>query len=127
MRLRITLEGKSYEVEVEYLEDSPAETLAPAAAYDDDSEVHIPESVLCAPPPADGMPDDNICRSPIAGVVIAVTAAVGQHVHEGQALVKIEAMKMESTIGAPMDGRILTVRVAPGESVKANQVLLELG
>jgi biotin carboxyl carrier protein len=126
MKLRITVEGKSYDVEVEFLDESPAESLDPAASYDDNSDVHIPESVLCAPPPHDGMPDDNICRSPIAGVVIAVTAAVGQRVREGEPLVKIEAMKMESTIGAPMEGTVQIIRVAAGQSVKANQVLLEL-
>ncbi len=121
MKLRITVEGKTYDVDVEVLPEPAAEPL------DKELEFRVPASVLKAPPPPPEVrPEDRICRSPIAGAVVAVVALAGQRVRKDDPLVTIEAMKMQSTIGATMDGTVQAIRVRPGEAVKSGQVLVEL-
>ena len=86
----------------------------------------VPASMLRPPPPADTRPEDKICRSPIAGVVVSVAAYVRQKVRQDDPVLVIEAMKMQTTIGAPVDGTVEAVHVAPGESVKPGQPLCTL-
>ncbi len=119
MKLRITVEGKVYDVNVEVLDEAADE-------LSDDQEMQIPDAFLKAPPPRDELPEDRICRSPIAGVITSVTAIVGQRVRKDDPLLTIEAMKMVSKIGAPIDGAVKAIHVAPGETVRAGQVLVEL-
>ncbi|MFU8841925.1 MAG: biotin carboxylase N-terminal domain-containing protein [Nitriliruptoraceae bacterium] len=63
-------------------------------------------------------------RSPMPGVVVAVAASVGDRVTEGQHLVSVEAMKMEHRITAPQAGEVVEVRVAAGQQVDADEVLV---
>jgi hypothetical protein len=71
VRLRITVEGKTYDVDVQVIEE-------PQAAAEETPESRFPASVLRVPPPPDEFPGDRICRSPIAGVITSVTARPGQ-------------------------------------------------
>ena len=87
--------------------------------------VAIPEPVL-QPRPPQRLPEDLICRSPIAGLVIAVMAVAGQHVKHHEPLLIIEAMKMLNHVCPEVDGIVKAVRVAPGDAVKAGQVLFEI-
>ena len=64
--------------------------------------------------------------APVPGAVVAVHVRDGQAVTEGQALVVLEAMKMEHTITADADATIATVHVAVGDSVDAHQVLVTM-
>ncbi len=62
-------------------------------------------------------------RSPMPGVVIAVAATAGDRVRTGQPLVTVEAMKMEHTLAAPVDGTVTEVRVRVGQQVRMDEVL----
>jgi biotin carboxyl carrier protein len=93
---------------------------------EDEAEFAIPESVVHFRPPL-RLPEDSICRSPIAGLVIAVLATAGEQVARRQPVMVIEAMKMQNNVSPEMDGVLKVVHVAPGEAVKAGQVLFELG
>ena len=88
-------------------------------------DIAIPESVLHARPPQ-RLPEDAVCRSPIAGLVIAVLAAAGDQVTRRQPVMVIEAMKMQNNVGPEVDGVLKAVHVSPGDAVKAGQVLFEL-
>jgi biotin carboxyl carrier protein len=118
VKLRITLEGQSYEVEVETLPEEGEET---------DSGPEVPQSVLQPPVPLDTRPEDRICRSPIAGVIVAVSAVLEQRIRQNDPVVIIEAMKMQTAIGAPVDGTVQEIHVSPGQSVKPGQKLCTLG
>jgi len=72
------------------------------------------------------LPEDKICRSPIAGLVVAIAALPQQRIRQNDPLVTIEAMKMQNTIGAPLDGVVEEVLVRAGEAVKSGQVLFTL-
>lgn len=54
-----------------------------------------------------------------------VAVAPGQQLQANDLMVVLEAMKMETTITTPMEGTVKAVNVAPRESVKLNQVLVE--
>ncbi len=122
MKLQITIDGKTYEVDVELVEedapDEVAQTPQPLAP---------PE-----PPPArihaangDANADPKICRSPVNGLVIKVNVQPGQAVAADELVMVLEAMKMESNVTAPEAGTVKSVHVTPGDSVKTNQVLVE--
>ena len=87
--------------------------------------VVIPEQVI-HPRAPHRLPEDSVCRSPIAGLVIAVMAATGQEVRRHQPVLIIEAMKMLNHVSPQVDGVVRAMRVAPGDAVKAGQVLFEL-
>src|SRR5688572_6514920 len=64
--------------------------------------------------------------APMPGRIVAVPADLGSHVERGQAIVVLEAMKMESTIAAPSAGTVAEVLVQPGQAVKQRQPLLRI-
>jgi biotin carboxyl carrier protein len=65
-------------------------------------------------------------RAPMPGSVLAVLVTVGQAVKGGDALLKLEAMKMEHTIRAAGDGIIEEIYFAPGDTVEADVQLLKI-
>jgi len=121
VRLRITLEGKTYEVDVEV--ESSGGSLKPP---DGKAGIDIPQSVLEPPLLPDIRDVDKICRSPIAGSVVSVEVVVGTRVRQDDPIVIIEAMKMETVVGAPVDGVVEEVGVAPGDAIKTGQLLCRL-
>ena len=123
MKLRITIEGRVYDVDVE-LVDEQASSPAPLPA----ATVKIASPLPSTPPPRGhrgAKEDDGAVRSPFAGVVISVAAAAGRRVAKGDLLLVIEAMKMETRIVAEADGTVKAVSVAAGDGVKPGQVLVE--
>ena len=118
MKLRINVEGVDYDVQVDVLpENSP-----PAP----DADADMPPAVGRPPHPSDTIPDDKICRSPIAGAVVSVSVAPGLRVRRHDPVATIEAMKMQTAIGAPLGGIVEEVSVKPGDTVKAGQILCKL-
>ena len=69
---------------------------------------------------------DKKISSPMPGKVVKVLVQEGDEVTEGQTVVIISAMKMESEYKAPMDGKIKKVSVKDGDTVDGNQVLIEM-
>jgi len=61
--------------------------------------------------------------APMPGAVVRVAAAAGDRVTAGQALVVLEAMKMEHTVAAPLDGVLTALHVQPGDQVESGQAL----
>jgi geranyl-CoA carboxylase alpha subunit len=83
------------------------------------------ESLLPEPhPPADA---GGSLKAPMPGVVLEVLVEVGQEVEEGQALLKLEAMKMEHTIRSGADGVVQEIYFTAGEQVIAEAQLLRIG
>lgn len=121
MRLKITVDGKPYEVEVEVLSgaqarggrglDRPAPTLAPPKA--------------AGGAPAGGGAGGYALKSSLAGTVTKVNVEPGADVKAGDTLVVLEAMKMETEVVSPADGKIKAVPVKQGDAVTVDQVLVE--
>ncbi|MDB4053952.1 biotin/lipoyl-binding protein, partial [Octadecabacter sp.] len=64
--------------------------------------------------------------APMPGVVATVAAVVGKHVKEGDLLLTIEAMKMETGIHAERDATIKAVHINAGSQIDAKDLLVEL-
>lgn len=124
MKLKITLNDKTFEVDVEVAEADTA-TLPPA--YPIGSAV-LSGSVASAPLPVanDAAVDEaKVCRSPVSGIVVRLIAQPGQALQVGDPLMVLEAMKMETNITAPIAGRIAAIHVTQGDSVQSGQVVVE--
>ena len=65
-------------------------------------------------------------KSVMPGVVVSLLVAEGDVVEEGQALLVLEAMKMQNEIAAPTAGEVRHIHVAEGEAVSAGAKLVEL-
>jgi methylmalonyl-CoA carboxyltransferase small subunit len=127
LKLRITVDQKTYEVDVEVAEDdrapaNPAYAYIPAA----------PTAVPSAPPPLpravapdSNVAEDKVCRSPVAGIVVRVNAQVGQQIQANDPLLVLEAMKMETNITSPVAGKVKAINANVGDGVQVGQVLVE--
>lgn len=69
---------------------------------------------------------DPQVKAPITGVVLSVSATVGQTVSAGDPLIVLEAMKMETVLESPRDGVIDAVHVEAGGQVRTGDVLIEV-
>jgi len=123
--LRITLEGKTYDVAVEVLGESTASAPAPQAqSYAPAAPVSTPAAPAFTPAPAGGA---GAVLSPMAGQVMKIKVAVGAAVSANQEVVVLEAMKMETPIYAPAAGTVQAISVKEGDAVAEGQTLLTIG
>ena len=125
--LRITVDGKVYEVQVEVLgQEGPAP--AGAAPVTRSAAVAAPAAAP-APAPAAKAPvasGDGAVLSPLSAVVVSVDVAPGQQVAAGDKLITLEAMKMNTFVNAPASGTVGDIHVTPGASVEEGQPLITL-
>lgn len=111
----ITVNGNVYDVTVE----EGAGTAAPAAA---------PKAAPAAPKAAPAAPKATgggaiKVEAGAAGKIFKIEASVGQAVKKGDAVIILEAMKMEIPVVAPSDGTVASIDVAVGDSVEAGAVI----
>ena len=75
----------------------------------------------------EGRPAESEARgAPMPGKVSAVSVSLGQAVQKGAKLLAIEAMKMETAVYSPRDGKIAKIDVQPGNLVAAGDLLVEI-
>ena len=123
MKLRIKIDGKTYEAEVEILD---AQESAPEYPPYPPAQPTFVSAAL--PEPAQAQAERNNereCRSPVTGMVIKVNVEAGQEVQPDEVLVVLESMKMEMQITAPKGALVKRVFVAPGAAVKADELMVE--
>ena len=110
MKMKITLHGVAYEVEVELLDE--------VEGYGTLSGLPpVPRFVQSHPMPTN-QSNDGILPPPSR-------AAAGAAVKSGQELLILEAMKMQTSINSPVDGTIKSINVSAGDTVRESQVLVE--
>ncbi|HPY31504.1 MAG TPA: biotin/lipoyl-binding protein [Verrucomicrobiota bacterium] len=126
-KLRVSVDGKSYDVTVELPDESPAIAPPPPMASPVAS-APVASPAAAAPPaaPAAAPVGDNDIPSPLSGRVTAINVQSGQAVKEGEHLLTLEAMKMNTFITAPRDGVVKEIRVAIGSVVDEGQALVVL-
>jgi biotin carboxyl carrier protein len=122
-RLRITIEGKSYDVTVEKLD---VEKAPPPAAQAHVARAAAASSMakLKSAPKAAVAPGE--VTSPLAGIVKSIDASIGTKVQAGDPVITLEAMKMYTAMNAPTDGTITAIHVKVGDAVDEDQALYTL-
>ena len=65
-------------------------------------------------------------RAPMPGLVVRVEVEEGELVEAGRGLLVVEAMKMENSLTAPVEGRVGTIHVVAGQTVQRNEVLIDM-
>ncbi len=137
MKYKVTLNNRTYEVEVEagqaMLVDeyevyftAPAAALAPAAAA---PAAAAPAAAAPAAAPAAAAPSfaaGEVVKSPMPGNILKINVSVGQKVAEGDALLILEAMKMENEVAAPKSGTVAQIIVSKGAVVETGAPLVVL-
>ena len=129
MKYKVTLNGRTYEVEVEagkamLLDEYEAIAPAPVAAAPVAAAPAAPAAAPAAPAVTGS---GEAVNAPMPGTILKVNVQNGQAVKEGQVLVVLEAMKMENEIMAPKDGTITAVAVQKGASVDTGAPLVFIG
>lgn len=118
--LKITVNGVSYDVQVEETgaASAPAATAASAPA---------PAPKAAPAPAAPAVAGGEPVKAPMPGTIVSVAVSNGQEVKTGDVLVVLEAMKMENEIKAPKDGKIVSVSVNKGDAVESGAELVSIG
>jgi len=132
MKYKVTLNGRTYEVEVEagkamcvaeYEAYAPA---APVAAPVAAAPAAAPAAPAAAPAGVTVTGGESV-KAPMPGTILKVNVSAGQTVKEGDLLCVLEAMKMENEIYAPCAGVVSAVPVAKGASVNTGDLLVAIG
>ena len=130
MKYKVTLNGRTYEVEVEAGKAmcvAEYEAFAPAAAPV--AAAPVAAAPAAAPAPAAGgvtVSGGESVTAPMPGNILKVAVSVGQTVKEGDLLVVLEAMKMENEIFAPKAGTVAQVLVSKGSTVDTGATMVVL-
>ena len=128
--LKITLQGKTYEVGVEFVDGAAPATAAPAPVQAAPAVAVAVPVAAPAPAPAAAAPaavaGGQSVTSPMPGLVMKVRVTVGQQVTADQEVLVLEAMKMESPVYAPGAGTVASILVKEGDAVSEGQVLIQL-
>ncbi|MFV8381042.1 acetyl-CoA carboxylase biotin carboxyl carrier protein subunit [Corynebacterium hindlerae] len=117
MKLKVTVNGIAYSVDVEVEEEQRqlgSIVFGGSPKNLEPSNAKVSGASL------------NAVVAPLAGSVFKVLVAEGDQIEEGQALLILEAMKMETEITAPNAGTVTHLHVAPGDPVQGGQALLEI-
>ena len=127
MKYKVTLNGRTYEVEVEHgkamlVDEYEAIAPAPVAAAPAAAPV---AAAPAAAPAVTGAGEAVTALMP--GNILKVNVNAGDKVKEGQVLVVLEAMKMENEIMAPKDGTVTQVVVSKGSTVDTGAPLVVIG
>lgn len=134
----ITVRGRTYRVEVGDLSRSPVEVKVDGEALL--VELPAPETppprpraatsaapaatpATPLPPPA--APSAQALKAPMPGKILAVRVKVGDHVHCGDEICTLEAMKMEQAVRSTIEGVVRAVRVQEGQTVAYGDTMVE--
>ncbi len=120
MKLKIAIDGRTYEVEVEDAGE-PAALEHSAASLPPVQSAVLPTAAQGASSDFD---ETKVVRSPLAGVVTRLLVGTGQKVKANELLLLMEAMKMEIKIAAHTAGTVKSFEAASGDAVRPNQILV---
>jgi len=146
MKMKLSVEGRSFEVQVGYLATEPVVVLVDGERLEvwTDEEIATPPSPVPAARPAtpfatthhvpvpvwkprqtDVLPGtENFVIAPIPGVIVSVDVQVGDRVAYGQVVCLLEAMKMRNPLRVAKPGIVTEIRVRAGQHVHYHEPLI---
>ena len=125
-KYRITVEGKTYEMDVELIGANGA-VVAPAPVAK--AAAPVVAAPKAAPAPAAAKPAEvgsGSVTAPMPGTILKVLKATGDSVKAGEVVLILEAMKMENEIIAPVDGTIGSLNLTEGSTVAGGDLLFDV-
>ncbi len=114
----VTVNGKKYGVTI----DGDKATVN-GTTYD----ISVTDGVESGSAPTAASGAGTSVNAPMPGLVLRTPVAVGDHVEEGDEVIVLEAMKMETSVSATASGTITAISVSQGDQVTAGQALVEIG
>ena len=123
-KYRITVEGKTYEMDVELIGANGA-VAAPVAK----AAAPVAAAPKAAPAPVAAKPaavGSGSVVAPMPGTILKVLKATGDSVKAGEVVLILEAMKMENEITAPIDGTIESLSLTEGSTVAGGDLLFDV-
>lgn len=130
---KFTIDGKQYNAAVNELEDNFAEVTINGKTYKVELEKEeAPTAAAVRRPAAAAAPAAAVpaglqtVKSPLPGSIVKVLVKAGQAVKKGDVLLTMESMKMENNVCAEADGTVKNVFVEPGKNVMQDDKLLEI-
>ncbi|WP_176892993.1 acetyl-CoA carboxylase biotin carboxyl carrier protein subunit [Fusobacterium varium] len=134
MKYVVTVNGERYEVEVERVDGKSSSLSRKQMERGVKTRVETEPAVSAAPvsapaaaaPAASNAGGGSAVISPMPGVILDIKVKEGDSVSEGQAVVILEAMKMENEIVSEFTGTVSAIRVKKGDTVDTDAVLVEI-
>jgi biotin carboxyl carrier protein len=125
-KFRVSVDGHPYDVTVELPDEAVAAPpmVAPPVSAATPPPVVVPPPVSA--PKAVAPVGPGIVPSPLAGRVTQVAVKEGQEVKQGDHLLTLEAMKMNTLVLAPNDGKVSDIKAAVGDAVEEGQALMSV-
>ncbi|MBD3278047.1 MAG: acetyl-CoA carboxylase biotin carboxyl carrier protein subunit [Candidatus Aegiribacteria sp.] len=120
----VTLDGRTYEVEVEAPVRKASKTPVIRRERQVVNAADVPNRTS---PPGTPPPGSGAVLAPLPGLILKVLVGKGDSVSEGQPIAVMEAMKMENEIEAPISGTVQEVAVSEGENVLENALIMKTG
>jgi glutaconyl-CoA/methylmalonyl-CoA decarboxylase subunit gamma len=139
-KYKFTIQGIDYDVDILNFEDNVVEIEVNGTNYSvevhkDVKKTKTPKLVRASVPQpkrSESKPKKNISsagtavKAPLPGSIFKLLVKEGDEVKTGDVLLIMEAMKMENNVLAEKDGRVINVKIAEGDAVLQNDVLLEI-
>jgi biotin carboxyl carrier protein len=124
--IEVEVNGQSYSVEMEKPLKTKKVAVKPVVTRSVENTVSAPTVQVAKPASASGGGAGSV-KSPLPGVILEVFVNVGDVVKTGQKVLVLEAMKMENTINADREGKIIEIKAHKGDSVLEGADLVIIG
>ncbi|MBS3098313.1 biotin/lipoyl-binding protein [Candidatus Woesearchaeota archaeon] len=122
--LIIKVDGKEYNVKVEETEDGKIRVHCGGDVYEVETKSNVQSEVTEEIKRRGVKENKDIIVAPLPGTIFSVDVKKGDKVKEGDKLVSLMAMKMESEIVAPKEGKVNEVKVKKNDSVNKGDILV---
>ena len=131
-KFKVKVNNKNYEVEVEELNSEVSTSTSTTNVQPVQAPVQTPPPMQTPKAvkvekkqvPVVSNTGETVIESPMAGLIVDVLTSVGSHVKRGDALIILEAMKMENNILSSKDGIVKAINVSKGQEVEVGTPLI---
>jgi len=123
----ITVNGNSYEVEVEEMSSQNAGIVANPVVEKIAAPVEAKKVIETPKPQAVAIPADGTAvKAPMPGTIVKINVEIGSQVKKGDTILVFEAMKMENDLKASIDGKITSINTTKGSQINTGDVLITI-